>query len=138
MLKRLGTVLHQARNGYIVVKLDLEDSKLPPLNVPVFDEEMNKVGTLLDIIGPIKDPYAVVKPATKETRIEKGSKLYYRPPKPRKKPQRRASRRKIGQKGARPIQRARKEAPRRKASLKQPRKRGRARRGEKKGRGARK
>jgi RNA-binding protein len=82
-LRRLGTVLHTTPNGYIVVKIDDPDN-IPPLNVKVYDRDLRTVGVLLDIIGPVKEPYAVIKPATKETKVPNGEVLYYKPPKPKK------------------------------------------------------
>jgi RNA-binding protein len=89
-LRRLGTVLHTTPNGYIVVKIDDPDN-IPPLNVRVYDRDLRSVGVLLDIIGPVKEPYAVIKPATKETKLPSGEVVYYKPPRPRRpKPVRKA------------------------------------------------
>lgn len=92
MLKRLGTVLHTTPNGYIVAKLEREDDSVPPLNTIVYDEDMNRVGILLDIIGPVASPYAVVKPSSREVRVGEGTRLYYRPPTPRRRRGRRQAR----------------------------------------------
>ncbi len=81
MLNKLGKVLHMTRNGYVVAVLEARD-RLPPLNTPVYDEKTNRVGILLDIIGPVKAPYAVVKPDRKGLEIPPGTMLYYRPPRP--------------------------------------------------------
>ncbi len=81
MLQRLGRVLHTTHNGYIVATLETGE-KLPPLNTPVYDEKTNRVGVLLDIIGPVKSPYAVIKPDRRDIRVEEGATLYYRPPRP--------------------------------------------------------
>ncbi len=84
-LRRLGTVLHATRNGYIVATIE-EPERLPPLGVPVYDEDRKQIGQLLDIIGPVKQPYAVVKPATRELlkTVKPGQILYYQPPRPRR------------------------------------------------------
>ncbi|MET1102005.1 MAG: Gar1/Naf1 family protein, partial [Pyrodictiaceae archaeon] len=66
-MRKLGEVLHVAKNGYIVIKLEVGD-KLPPLGVKVYDEYHRELGQLFDIIGPTKQPYGVVKPADKSVR----------------------------------------------------------------------
>ncbi|ALL00151.1 RNA binding protein, Gar1-type [Pyrodictium delaneyi] len=131
MLKRLGTVLHTTPSGYIVAKI--EEEQVPPLNTVVYDEDMNRVGVLLDIIGPVKSPYAVVKPSSREVRVEKGVKLYYRPPSPRRRRARKPAR---AAKGARkPV----KHRDRKQGEQKRRRSRGgkQPRRGERRGGGGR-
>ncbi len=111
MLQRLGRVLHTTHNGYIVATLETGE-KLPPLNTPVYDEKTNRVGVLLDIIGPVKSPYAVIKPDRRDIKVEEGATLYYRPPRPprsrgqrrgrqRSKPQARATQQGRRQRGGR-------------------------------------
>ena len=84
-MRRLGTVLHTTRNGYIVVVLEDKDH-IPSLNVNVYDERRRKLGILLDIIGPIEEPYAVVKPSNKSIleEVAQGAVLYYEEPRPRR------------------------------------------------------
>ena len=84
-MRRLGTVLHVTRNGYIVVALEDKDH-IPSLNVNVYDERRRKLGTLLDIIGPVEEPYAVVKPSDKSilNEVARGAVLYYEEPRPRR------------------------------------------------------
>jgi len=89
MLQRLGRVLHTTHNGYIVATLEAGE-RLPPLNTPVYDEKTNRVGVLLDIIGPVKSPYAVIKPDRRDIRLGEGVTLYYRPPRPPRRRQRRS------------------------------------------------
>ena len=130
-MKRLGTVLHMTRNGYIVARLEKEEAeKLPPLNVPVYDRDLKKIGTLLDIIGPVKNPYAVVKPANREIKVYEGETLYYKIPRPPRRRQRKAKR------PTRERKPGRGKTPRETKAQGQPRpRRGRARR-ERRGRGA--
>lgn len=87
-------MLHVTRNGYIVVALE-DKNHIPSLNVNVYDERRRKLGTLLDIIGPIEEPYAVVKPSDKSilNEVARGAVLYYEEPRPRRR--RRLSRRQI-------------------------------------------
>jgi len=79
MLERLGKVLHRTRSGYIVVELEAKE-KPPPLNTPVYKEGARRIGILLDIIGPVKKPYAVIKPDKAEVDLGSGETLFYRRP----------------------------------------------------------
>lgn len=69
-MKRLGDVV--ATHGAVaVVRCDEE---APVLDAGVVDEEMSDVGRIVDAIGPVDDPYAVVQ--TERTEI--GDRLYIR------------------------------------------------------------
>jgi RNA-binding protein len=83
VLRKLGVVLHKTPNGYIVVRME-ERERLPPLNTPVYDRSARRVGVLLDIIGPVESPYAVVKPDRRDIEVGGGEELYYRRPMPRR------------------------------------------------------
>jgi len=92
--RKLGVVLHATRNGYIVVKPE-DPEKLPQLGLPVYDKELKvKYGTILDVIGPVKNPLIVVKPASKEMleKVKPGEELYYVPPRPPRRGRRRGRR----------------------------------------------
>ncbi len=74
-------MLHKARNGYLVARLETE--KPPPLGVKVYDSSLREVGVLLDVIGPVEKPYAVIKPNERGEKLDKkGVTLYYEPPRP--------------------------------------------------------
>ncbi len=60
-LRPLGSVLHITKSKYIVVKLVKADD-LPPLGAEVVDANNEVIGRLIDIIGPVTQPYAIVKP----------------------------------------------------------------------------
>lgn len=89
-------MLHVTGNGYVVVELAGDGEKLPPLNTPVYTEDRRRVGILLDIIGPVSRPYAVVKPDQRGLELSSGTMLYYRPPLP---PRPRRGRRAAGGRG---------------------------------------
>jgi rRNA processing protein Gar1 len=59
-LQRLGKVLHVTPSQNVVVKAD----KTP------------KIGSAVDVIGPVPSPYVVVKPAVKELGKIGGKQLY--------------------------------------------------------------
>jgi RNA-binding protein len=99
MLEKLGKVLHKTHNGYIVVELD-GNGRLPPLNTPVYTRDARRLGVLLDIIGPINHPYAVVKPDRADVEVKGGEVLYYRKPAAKRRGRRGTGSRSKG--GARP------------------------------------
>ncbi len=101
----LGKVLHSTKSGYIVVELR-DPKRIPRLGVPVYTSDRRRIGVLLDIIGPVERPYAVVKPDKDEyiKAVEEGQNLYYevpRPPRRRERRRRRGGPLKRGGKGAR-------------------------------------
>ena len=64
-MKRLGYYLHRSPDRYLIVKI-ANPKRIPKLYVKVYDSSMNFIGYLIDIIGPITSPYAVIKPVKKE------------------------------------------------------------------------
>ena len=62
MLQRLGKVLNVTPSQNIVVKID----KAPKMGAAVIDENLQVVGRIFDIIGPVSSPYAVIKPSVKD------------------------------------------------------------------------
>jgi RNA-binding protein len=61
-LQRLGRVSNVTPSRNIVVKAE----KSPKLGAEVVDENLNVVGKVFDIIGPVSAPYAVIKPTVRE------------------------------------------------------------------------
>lgn len=62
MLKRIGVVLHVAKDGLVVVKAQVENpDRLYGLTA--FDYSMRRVGSIRDVIGPVSSPYFLIKPA---------------------------------------------------------------------------
>ncbi|MGY5876284.1 MAG: Gar1/Naf1 family protein [Candidatus Thorarchaeota archaeon] len=62
-MKRLGTVLHVSKRGSIIVRTDQSPSI--GYHSVVLDKQANKVGTVVDVFGPVKEPYVAVKPDRK-------------------------------------------------------------------------
>lgn len=100
-MKSVGEVLHVSKTGKLVVRL--KDLKVPPrIGLYVYSEKGERVGMVVDIIGPVDSPYALIKPLNRETAPRLvGSHLYIRTTRPRPKTRRgrRPSRR--GASGAR-------------------------------------
>lgn len=88
-LSPLGPVLHVTPSKLIVVKLS-NPKNIPKLGVEVVTASGELVGVLMDIIGPVDKPFAVVKPrgALALSLAKPSVVLYYRVP-PAKKPRRR-------------------------------------------------
>lgn len=61
-LQRLGRITNVSPSGNAIVKTE----NPPKLGSKVVDENLNAVGTVFDIIGPVLAPYAVIKPTVKE------------------------------------------------------------------------
>jgi RNA-binding protein len=61
-LQKLGRVRALTPSKNIIVKSE----QAPRIGSEVVDENLNIVGKVFDIIGPISSPYAVVKPTIRE------------------------------------------------------------------------
>jgi len=61
-LQKLGRVRALTPSKNLVVKTE----KAPKIGSEVVDENLNAVGRVFDIIGPVSSPYAVVKSTLRE------------------------------------------------------------------------
>ncbi len=61
-LQRLGKVSNVTPSRNMVVKAE----NPPKMGSEVVDEDLNVIGKVFDIIGPVSAPYAVVKPTVRE------------------------------------------------------------------------
>lgn len=59
-MRRLGKVLHVSKRGSLILRTD----KTPPIGPKalVLDKEANKIGTILDVFGPVNNPYVSIRP----------------------------------------------------------------------------
>ena len=53
---QVGTLLHQAKSGRLIIKLSQE---VRP-GAFVFDQGSRRLGRVVELIGPVKSPYASV------------------------------------------------------------------------------
>ncbi len=53
---RVGTLVHQARSGRLIVRLSREVRT----GAVIVDEKGRKMGKVIELIGPVKAPYASV------------------------------------------------------------------------------
>jgi RNA-binding protein len=75
-LKRLGYFLRISPSGRIIVKLSTPSP--PRLGSKVFSSRGELIGVVVDVIGPVKAPYAVVKPVKQEVSLERYEELFTR------------------------------------------------------------
>jgi RNA-binding protein len=61
-LQRLGRISNVSPSGNAIVKAE----KPPKIGSEVVDENLNVIGKVFDIIGPVSAPYAVIKPNVRE------------------------------------------------------------------------
>jgi rRNA processing protein Gar1 len=61
-LQRLGRVSNVSPSKNVLVKTD----NPPKIGSEVVDENLNIIGKVFDIIGPVSAPYAVIKPSIRE------------------------------------------------------------------------
>jgi len=80
-VKRVGRVDKVVRTGLILVRI--EGSKPPRIGWKLYTEDKRPAGIVVDIIGPVDKPFAVVKPLEGITMVE-GEELYQTPPRPRR------------------------------------------------------
>jgi rRNA processing protein Gar1 len=59
-LKEIGVILHKAKSGRLIVRLS---RKIPP-GASVLDDRGKKLGTVVELIGSVKSPYASIALAT--------------------------------------------------------------------------
>lgn len=61
-MQRLGRITNVSPSGNAIVKTD----NPPKIGAEVVDENLEVVGKIFDIIGPVSSPYAVIKPSVRE------------------------------------------------------------------------
>ena len=61
-MQRLGRVSNVTPSRNMVVKAE----NPPKMGFEIVDENLNVVGKVFDIIGPVSGPYAVIKPSVRE------------------------------------------------------------------------
>ncbi len=75
-MRRMGYFLHIARSGVMIVKLSIK--RPPRIGTRVLGPDGKIVGKIVDIIGPVRAPYAVVKPVRRDLKLGKGTTLFMR------------------------------------------------------------
>jgi len=63
----------------------IDPKNIPPLGVLVtMDRRGKAIGKLIDIIGPVTNPYGVIKLVSKDLEIEPGVEIFFLIPRPRR------------------------------------------------------
>ncbi len=65
-MKRLGKVLHRTGVKNLIIRGDElkpenASGNLPKLNSVVVDKALNRIGTIVNVFGPVNHPYFLVK-----------------------------------------------------------------------------
>jgi RNA-binding protein len=71
----LGEVLHLARSGRLIVKLQ-PNCGLSKIGQLLFDNEGKRIGRIIELIGSVKSPFASVLPDSKPSNETKGTKVF--------------------------------------------------------------
>ncbi len=71
-MKRLGRVLHTSQSRRVIVKVE----NIPKIGAKVVDENLEAVGAVSDVLGPVSSPYVSIKPRFKEREKLDGKILY--------------------------------------------------------------
>lgn len=58
-MRRIGKVTHITDQGSVIVRTD----RTPPMGAKVVDKRVNEVGVIVDVFGPVKEPYVAIRPA---------------------------------------------------------------------------
>jgi RNA-binding protein len=73
-VEEVGEVMHVAKSGRIIVKLNSARSNL--IGNILIDSEGRKVGKVIETIGPVSSPYASVAPVIEKTNKMIGRKVF--------------------------------------------------------------
>jgi len=74
-MKRVGTVV-RATNSLAVARST--DDTTPDLGTTVIDEELDDIGTVVDVFGPVEQPYLSISPEADHTAALVGTVVYAR------------------------------------------------------------
>ena len=73
-MRRLGYFIHRSSTGKLVVKL--VSPRPPKIGVRVLNSKGRVVGRVIDVIGPVRSPYAIVKPTLSGVKLREYEELY--------------------------------------------------------------
>jgi rRNA processing protein Gar1 len=78
-MKKLGKIHVINKKGDLLIKV----TKTYRMNTAVVNQQLKKLGKIVDIIGPAKNPYLVINTREAEAKASKGETVYLldRPPK---------------------------------------------------------
>jgi rRNA processing protein Gar1 len=73
-LKEVGEIVHKARSGRLIVKLD--EKNLVNAGDLLFNSICVKVGSINELIGPVRSPYASIIMSNDKFQVVNGDKIY--------------------------------------------------------------
>ena len=71
-MKRLGVVENVSYDGSVVVRAQFA----PAPGIPVLDKRQRVLGKIVKVFGPVREPFATVRPEGKVTLSVLGSEVY--------------------------------------------------------------
>jgi len=74
-LERIGSVLHVSSTNNMILKAE----NIPHIGDTVVDENLNNVGMVFDVFGPVSSPYVAVRPSVEEPSLLVNHILYAAP-----------------------------------------------------------
>jgi RNA-binding protein len=75
-MDELGTIIHVARSGRIIVKIDNDASKIKLIGVSLVDSSGLRIGRVQEIFGPVLSPYASILPSRSKLAGIVGKKVF--------------------------------------------------------------
>ena len=77
IMDELGTIIHVARSGRIIVKIDNDASKIKSTGVSLVDSSGLRIGRVQEIFGPVFSPYASILPSRNKLTGIVGKKVFF-------------------------------------------------------------
>ncbi len=79
-MRKLGRVEQVTRDGNLIIICETQEpSRI--IGLPVYDEELRRIGKIVDVIGRVEEPRIVVKLENPEvaSTVKPGTLYYYKP-----------------------------------------------------------
>ncbi len=73
-LTEVGEIAHKARSGRLIVKVD--EKNLVNAGDLLFNSNCMKIGSINELIGPVRSPYASIIMSNDKFQVVKGDKIY--------------------------------------------------------------
>jgi RNA-binding protein len=73
-LEKIGEILHLAKSGRLIVKVD-EQINHKLIGQALIDDKGTKIGKIIELVGSVKSPYASVIPIV-DSKYSVGGKVY--------------------------------------------------------------
>ena len=73
-LREVGEIVHKARSGRLIVKLD--ENNLVNAGDLLFNSNCVKIGSINELIGPVRSPYASIITSNDKFQVVNGDKIY--------------------------------------------------------------